>query len=85
MAERVLRDWFVIVNPNSGIKALQQGIEPDTVGAVGPYITKAEAAEWAGLCWDCKGDRLVLFRQGGPHGINQRMSKCPTCKGQQEV
>ena len=81
MANRVLPPWFVIVNPDSGIKTLQQGNTPVTVGAVGPYATKAQAAEWADLCWDCKGDRLVLFRQSGSHGINQRMGKCPTCKG----
>jgi len=41
--------WFVLVDPKTGNKTVQQGIDKATEGAVGPYATKHEAEDWAAL------------------------------------
>lgn len=33
------------------------------------------------VCWNCLGTGTVKYRQGGPHGIDQGMTRCPTCRG----
>ena len=45
-------DWFAIVDPDTGAKTVQQGIDKNTQGAVGPFTTKREAEQWASITED---------------------------------
>lgn len=68
-------EWFVLVDTETGAKTVQKGLSRSDEGAVGPYATMAEAAEWAGLCTRCAGTGRAWFPNGGPWGIG-RDGKC---------